>query len=106
MPHQPLTIWTNYRFPPAAEAILRQALPPHVTLVKSPAMQASNLVAGATDPTIAQADIALGQPDPAVVIAAPRVKWVHLTSAGYDRYDRPEFRQAMRARGGILTHRS
>jgi phosphoglycerate dehydrogenase-like enzyme len=71
--------------------------------MKSPAMQASNLVAGKSDPTLAQADIALGQPDPAAVIAAPRVKWVHLTSAGYDRYDRPEFREAMRARGGMLT---
>ena len=67
-------------------------------------MQASNLVAGAADPTMGHADIVFGQPDPVAVIASPRVKWIHLTSAGYDRYDRPDLRAALKERGGLLTN--
>ena len=100
---QPLTIWTNYQFPPAAEKMFEAGLGAH-RLVRSSNMQASNLVAGAADPTMGQADIVFGQPDPAAVIAAPRVKWIQLTSAGYDRYDRPDLRQALTSRGGALTN--
>ena len=47
-----------------------------------------NLVTGAADPLLADADVAIGQPDPDQVIALPRLRWVHLTSHGYTRYDR------------------
>ena len=50
------------------------------------------------------ADIALGQPDPdAILNGAPNLRWVHLTTAGYTRYDREDFRGAMRTRGIPLT---
>jgi phosphoglycerate dehydrogenase-like enzyme len=108
MPKPSLTIWTNYHFPPlppAADAIFLQGIRPH-RLVRSSAMQASNLVAGAADPAMAEADIVYGQPDPAAVIASGRVKWIELTSAGYDRYDRADLRTALQARGGMLTNAS
>ncbi len=105
MPPKPLTIWTNYHFPPAAEKLFLSGIGPH-QVVRSSNMQASNLHAGAADPAMAHADILLGQPDPAAVIACPNVKWVHLTSAGYDRYDRPDLREALKSRGGIITNSS
>jgi phosphoglycerate dehydrogenase-like enzyme len=101
----PLTIWTNYTFPPAAEAIFLKGVANH-RLLRSPTMQASNLVAGAHDPQIEQADVAIGQPSPAAIIASPKLKWVHLTSAGYDRYDVPAVREAMKSRGGLITNSS
>ena len=95
-------IWTNYKFPPAAEILFNDAVA-HYKLITSAKMQASNLVAGASDPSISEADIAFGQPDPAAIIASTKLKWVHLTSAGYDRYDRDDIRKALSARGGKLT---
>ncbi len=59
-----------------------------------------------SDPLLEQADIALGQPDPKQIMNLPRLRWVHLTSAGYTRYDRPEIKSALRARGAILTNSS
>jgi phosphoglycerate dehydrogenase-like enzyme len=105
MQSKPLTIWTNYAFPPGAEEIFRRGVGGH-RVITSSVMQVSNLISGAADPSIAEADVALGQPDPDAVIASPRLKWVHLTSAGYDRYDTPEIRSAMKARGGQITNSS
>jgi phosphoglycerate dehydrogenase-like enzyme len=47
--------------------------------------------------------IAFGQPDPGVVLAAPHLRWIHLSSAGYTRYDVDSFRAAMQARGTMVT---
>ncbi len=103
MPQIQFTIWTNYRFPPAADALFRSALSPH-RLIQSSQMQSSNLIAGTADPAMAEADIVFGQPDPVTLIACPNVKWVHLSSAGYDRYDRADLRAAFKARGGLITN--
>ena len=95
-------LWTNYKFPPAAEQLFNEAVAEY-RVITSTKMQASNLVAGASDPSIAEADIAFGQPDPAAILSSSKLKWVHLTSAGYDRYDRDDIRKALAARGGKLT---
>ena len=58
------------------------------------------------DIPLADADIAFGQPDPKLVLASPRVKWVHITSAGYTKYDTPEFFDGLRARGAAMTNSS
>jgi phosphoglycerate dehydrogenase-like enzyme len=58
------------------------------------------------DVPLADADIAFGQPDPKVVIASPKLKWVHVTSAGYTKYDMPAFFDALRARGTAFTNSS
>jgi hypothetical protein len=34
-----------------------------------------------------EAAIAFGQPDPDTVFASPHLRWIHLSSAGYTRYD-------------------
>lgn len=50
-----------------------------------------------------EAAIAFGQPDPEAVLAAPHLRWIHLSSAGYTRYDVDSFRAAMQARGTVVT---
>ena len=102
---QSLTIWSNYIFPPGADAILRKGIAPH-RLLMAANMGASNLSTTPADDSIYQADIILGQPDPDVLLKATRVKWVHLTSAGYDRYDRPDLRKAFAERGAAITNSS
>jgi phosphoglycerate dehydrogenase-like enzyme len=93
----PLTIWSNAGFPAPVLAHLRRALEPH-GLVSQPTDEATE--------TLAEADIAVGQPDPQAVIESSRLRWVHLTTAGYTPYEKSEFRNALRARGGILTNSS
>jgi phosphoglycerate dehydrogenase-like enzyme len=75
-------------------------------LIFARSLQASNLDAGATDPQLAEADVAFGQPNPDALLDLPKLKWVHLTSAGYERYDRGDLREAFKGRGTILTNSS
>src|SRR6478752_5075291 len=102
---QPLTIYSNAKFPDPALARLRAGLNDH-RLVLSLAANASNLTAGAADPLLEQADVVWGQPDPNQVMRVARIKWIQLTTAGYTRYDTPEFRGAMKSRGTIVTNAS
>ncbi|MDB5291480.1 MAG: putative 2-hydroxyacid dehydrogenase [Phycisphaerales bacterium] len=101
----PLTIWCNAHFPHAALAELRERVGNH-TLVFPSNLHKSNLAAGGVDPTLAEVDVALGQPDPQQIMQLPRLKWVHLTTAGYTRYDRDDLREAFRRRGAVLTNSS
>jgi phosphoglycerate dehydrogenase-like enzyme len=103
--NDPISIWCNAGFGPEAMELLTRGLGPH-RLLLSAERPATNLVAAGADPLLAEASVAFGQPDPRQVIDSPHVKWVHLTSAGYTRYDTDEFRQAMRARGARLTNSS
>src|SRR5690606_31480695 len=38
------------------------------------------------------ADIAFGQPNPRLIVASKKLRWMHITSAGYARYDTDEIR--------------
>src|SRR6266581_9200210 len=106
MTNDKLTIFINQKFPdPAANDLLARELSAH-RVIYSQSITTSNLSASQSDPAINEADVAFGQPDPAAVIAAPKLNWVHLTSAGYERYDREDLRAALRSRGAILTNSS
>jgi phosphoglycerate dehydrogenase-like enzyme len=99
------TIWCNATFPADARELLATDIAPY-RLVTSGQLSQSNLHSGGADLLLAEAAIAFGQPDPQHVIDLPKVKWVHLNSAGYTRYDTAEFRAAMNSRQGILTNSS
>ncbi len=101
----PLPIWCNTKFSDPIMARVRAAVAPH-RLVIATARQSSNLVGSDRDPTLADADVAFGQPNPDQVLELPRIAWVHLTTAGYTRYDTPAFREGMTSRGGVLTNSS
>jgi phosphoglycerate dehydrogenase-like enzyme len=101
----PLTVWCNARFPKPALDLLVEGTRAH-RLVFATAPKASNLVGGASDPLLDDADVAFGQPDPGQVLTSARLKWVHLDSAGYTRYDRDDLRAALRGRGAMMTNSS
>ncbi|NOT61430.1 MAG: D-2-hydroxyacid dehydrogenase, partial [Acidobacteria bacterium] len=98
----PLTIWTNTKFADNVTRALHERLAPH-RLVYATATNASNLSAAPLDAALAEADVAFGQPDAKQIQATPRLRWVHLTSAGYTAYDNDQVRQALQARGARLT---
>ena len=70
--------------------------------------RAAESVLGRTepDPALRRADVAFGQPDIVNVMEAERLRWIQLTSAGYTRYDTPDFRSWARSSGVIVTNSS
>jgi phosphoglycerate dehydrogenase-like enzyme len=102
-----LVVWTNHVFRPEAlpgfERKLREL--GHRLLVSSKASPMV-LAAGGPDPALAEADVAFGQPDVAQTMQCARLKFVELSSAGYTRYDRADFRSALQARGVPVTNAS
>ncbi len=102
-PSLPLKIWCNAQFLPADTQRLVDGTKHH-HLVFSKTASSLVLAAGQPDPSLAEADIAFGQPDAAQCLALPRLRWVEVTSAGYTLYDTPEFQEAFRARGAIFSN--
>lgn len=100
----PLTIWCNAHLTEPAMRELREGLGAHRLVL--PADRTMNLVAGQPDPLLARADVAFGQPDPRQVVELANLRWIHLTTAGYTRYDTDAVRAALRARGAALTNSS
>ncbi|MEI9897167.1 MAG: NAD(P)-dependent oxidoreductase [Chthoniobacter sp.] len=100
-----ITIWTNAHFAEEPRAALIEGAKPH-RLIFSTQLSASNLAKAAPDPAMQEADAAFGQPDPDFALQCPRLRWIHLTTAGYTRYDGAAFRQAFGGRGAVLTNSS
>jgi phosphoglycerate dehydrogenase-like enzyme len=99
------TIWCNIALAPEARALLERSIRP-CPLVFAAGTQASNLVAGAPDAAFFAAEIVFGQPDPQAVPAAGKLRWIHLSSAGYERYMTAEFRAEVARRGIVVTNSS
>lgn len=93
-----LRIWCDARFDTPAQTLLQEGTAGHHLAVSK----------GGTTPafSLMEADIAFGQPDPDEVMAAPQLRWIHITSAGYTRYDRDDLRRTLQARGARLTNSS
>ena len=102
-----LKVWTNHGFRPEALDLFQRGLAAagH-QFINSPKSSASVLAAGASDPTMTEADIVFGQPDVMDAIQLAHLRWVALSTAGYTRYDRNDFRAAMTARGTPVTSAS
>jgi phosphoglycerate dehydrogenase-like enzyme len=98
------TIWTNAYLPEPALTRLQEGTCEHRLLIEPDA--APNLGVGAQTPLLAEAEIAFGQPDPEQLLALPNVRWVHITSAGYTRYDREDLRKAFQSADRIFTNSS
>jgi phosphoglycerate dehydrogenase-like enzyme len=64
---------------------------------------ASVLTAGKSDAGIAEADVVFGQPEVAECLRRTKIRWVAVTSAGYGRYDTPEFLESWKQRGAVFT---
>lgn len=99
-----LTIWANAFLTAAGEDLLRESTKQHRLIL---AEKLDNVLAiGASDPRLQEAEVLFGQPDPKEIVQSSRVRWVHLSSAGYTRYDTKEFRSALQARSAIFTNSS
>ncbi len=92
-----LRIWTNYPPLTSQTGLLRDKIPQHRVIVGTPS---------GPDPQLADVDIAFGQPDVKQVIELTSLRWLHVNTAGYTKYDRDDVRAAMRKRGAILTSSS
>src|SRR6516162_4743875 len=100
-----ITIWCNAAVPDGARARLVEGTRAHRLLIPASGLVAPS-GAGAVDPTLTEADVAFGQPDPAQLLALPRLRWLHLSSAGYNPYDRADVRGALARQGARLTKSS
>jgi phosphoglycerate dehydrogenase-like enzyme len=100
-----LTIYCNVDWPAASRDLLASGVAPHrLVFTEGPRVTLGGR--GQPDPLLDQADVAVGQPEVGQVIASPRLRWVHVTSAGYTPYDRDDVRAAMFARGAAMTKSS
>ncbi len=99
-----LTIWCNASFSDEVTDELKSGIGNHRLVI--PATRSNNLGAAEADPLLGEADIAFGQPDPLQISQLTRLDWIHLTSAGYTRYDTVELRSALKARSACLTNSS
>jgi len=100
-----LRIFCNAEFKDSALRMLQAGIGPHELLLPQRPGDSILQVAPA-DPAIFQADIAFGQPDIESVLKSERLRWLQLTTAGFTRYDTPEFRAAAAARGLVVTNSS
>ena len=75
-----LTIWCNAKFNEAVTRQLTEGTQAH-RLIFSANVSANVLKAGTSDPALATADIAFGQPDAADCLRSPRLRWAEVVRA-------------------------
>jgi phosphoglycerate dehydrogenase-like enzyme len=100
-----LKVFTDLQAAPELIAWLRESIAPHELLVPAPT-GASVLSDVPTDPLIQEAEIVLGQPRTDAVLSSSKLKWLQVSTAGFTRYDTPDFRAAMQERGIPVTNSS
>ena len=100
-----VTIFSDARLSDDAQYLLREGVAPHEIIF--PQKPASSVLAKSElDPRFAEAEIAFGQPEVASIRLSERLRWIHLTTAGYSRYDTAAFRALVAARGLLVTNSS
>ncbi len=97
-------IWCNADLGPKAIEMLQAGTASHELRFSD--QKSANLGAGGVDPLMDGADIAFGQPDTKQSMTSASLKWIQITSAGYTRYDRDDFRSTLRTRGVAFTNSS
>ena len=95
-----LTIWCNAALNERAEQLLVDGLDAHRVIFAKERL-ASVLKPGKSDEGLAEADVVFGQPEAAECLQRKKIKWVAVTSAGYGRYDTPEFLENFKVRVGV-----
>ncbi|MDB6130642.1 MAG: D-isomer specific 2-hydroxyacid dehydrogenase, partial [Verrucomicrobiales bacterium] len=88
-------IFCNISVDAAAMKMLKESVTPHVLLEP-----------GSTEGSLSTSDVAFGQPNPSEALQSGTLKWIHLSSAGYTRYDTDAFRQSAQKLGLQLTNSS
>jgi phosphoglycerate dehydrogenase-like enzyme len=81
-------VWTNVALSISEAEWLKAKIQPYELVQDLSAV--NNLTEGKGDPATQEADILFGQPAVLDIFQSSNLKWVHLTSAGYTRYDRTD----------------
>ncbi len=100
-----LKIFSDSHLSEAASKLLHDGISPNEILVPK-TRPASILSKPEPDPAFALADIAFGQPDVESIRRSEKLKWLHVSTAGFTRYDTPEFRALAAERGLVVTNSS
>ena len=100
-----LTIWCNAKFAAGPMRRLEEGARGHRLILSEHGIP-SILAPGGPDPLMAEADVVFGQPDVADCLRYRKPRWVHLTTAGFARYDTDAFRENFRERSAALTKSS
>ncbi len=100
-----LKVFTDLQAAPELIDWLRESIAPHELLLPAPT-GASVLADVPTDPLMQEADIVLGQPRTEAVLSSDKLKWLQVSTAGFTRYDTPDFRSAIKERGIPVTNSS
>ncbi len=98
------TIWTNAFLTDSAEELLVRATTSHRLIIAGKTEHVLDV--GPSDPRILEAEVLFGQPDPEAIIRSSKLRWLHLSSAGYARYDAREIREALKIQSAIMTNSS
>jgi phosphoglycerate dehydrogenase-like enzyme len=93
-----LKIWCNANYDEAALALLRAGTTEHELVCVRGGESAETW--------LAEADVLLGQPPLAAIARAGRLRWLHVDSAGYERYDDAAFWADLQRRGVAFTNSS
>ena len=104
-PMTALKIFSDSPLSEASKQLLLEGAAPHEILFPAKAVT-SVLGKPEPDPAFPLADIAFGQPDLESIRQSDRLKWLHVSTAGFTRYDTPEFRKMAAERGLIVTNSS
>ncbi len=99
-----LTIWANPFLTPSAEELLIRSTAAHQLILAQKPEHVLDV--GGLDSRLLQAEIAFGQPDPEAIVQSAKLRWLHLSSAGYARYDTQELRNALGERSATMTNSS
>lgn len=100
-----MIIWTNLKLSAEGRRLLLEGIHEH-ELFESVAGSNSVLADAEHDESIHKADILLGQPLPDDVLSHEKLQWLQITTAGYSRYDTPEFRRVISQKGIAVTNSS
>lgn len=98
-------IFSDFKWSAAAARLLQEGVAPH-EIVTAQAPVDPALPKSGHDQVFASADIAFGQPGLESIRQSGRLRWIHLTSAGFTRYDTADFRAMASARGLLVTNSS
>ena len=98
-----LRIYVDFIAPPDILQMLREGTAGHELVF--PEKPVSSVLAKAErDPAFATVDIAFGQPDPAAIAEAARLRWIHISTSGITRYDAPAFRALVAKRRIVVSN--
>jgi phosphoglycerate dehydrogenase-like enzyme len=98
MKNSSLKIWSNFKSDEPAMSLLRHGTSDHQLILATEPNQ--------SDASLETADIAFGQPNADAVRRSSRLRWVHLDSAGYEKFDTKSMYEDLRKRGAKLSNSS